>query len=169
MTNIILQPCGNKLSQEHYKDTIEKSISLDDISNLITKDQYKALIRFHPDKKVKIWGITPGKTKIKQWKKITIGDVALFSKTGGVFASTVITLKMHNPKLAKALWGVDDNNQTWEYIYFLSEVKKQDILYEDLNAVIPYKSNFVFQGFSVLNAKQSNNVLDAFDSFRSDT
>ncbi len=112
-------------------------------------------------------GVTPGATggNKSKWDRITQGDVTLLASEGRVFASATTTYKTHNVDLAKHLWGVDKKNQTWEYIYFVSEVTKLDIPYAELNAVIPYAENYIIRAFSVLNEEKSNNVLSAFNLF----
>ena len=87
----------------------------------------------------------------------------MLAKEGAVFASAVTTYKIHSHALASQLWGFDNKGNTWEYIYFLSEVKNQHIPYKELNKVIPYNENYVIQGFSLLDEEKSINVLKAFD------
>ncbi len=167
---IILQPCGNKDAREHYKNTIKIPVRLDNIRDCLSEDEYAALARIYPDGLVQVWGVTPGATggNISKWNKIEPGDVTLLAATGKVFASAVATYKTHNKKLAEHLWGFDIKGQTWEYVYFVSEVYDQDISYVDLNKIIPYSENFVIQGFSVLNELQSENVFTSF-GFYSET
>ena len=168
--HIILQPCGNKDAREHYNDTIKTPVNLESIRDLLTDDNYEDLLRIYPDGLVQIWGVTPGAAdgNLRKWEKIDVGDVTLLAANGKVFASAVTTYKTHNKKLAERLWRFDAKGQTWEYIYFVSEVSEQNIPYVELNRVIPYKENFVIQGFSVLNEVQSENVLATFD-FASET
>ena len=40
---IILQPSSNKESQKHYRDTVQKKVSLDDIKDAIRKADYEYL------------------------------------------------------------------------------------------------------------------------------
>ena len=168
MPHCILQPCGDKEAREHYKDTIVNTVDLQDVRRYVTIVEYEDLLSIYPEKRVKVWGVTPGKGRsanAKRWKKIQAGDVALLAAKGHIFASATVTYKTHNIELAKFLWGKNLKDQTWEYIYFVSEVETQDIPYKALNAVIPYAENYVIQGFSVLDQEKSNNVLEAFDLF----
>lgn len=41
--NISLQPSSNKKSQKHYRDTVQKKVSLDDIKDTIRKADYEYL------------------------------------------------------------------------------------------------------------------------------
>jgi len=158
---VILQPCANKDAREHYADTIENTKSLDSISQFLSNKELDELKEIYPQGQVAIWGVTPSQST--KWKKIQPGDVTLLAKEGAVFASAVTTYKIHNYTLASQLWGFDNKGNTWEYIYFLSEVKNQHIPYKELNKTIPYNENYVIQGFSILDEEKSINVLEAFD------
>ena len=112
--------------------------------------------------------MTSGGRNPKKWERIQPGDVTLLASKGRIFASAVTTYKLHNPDLARSLWGTDEKGQTWEYIYFVDEVVDQSIPYSEFNRAVPYKHNNVIQGFDVLDEEKSENVLSAFD-LRSET
>ena len=158
---VILQPCANKDAREHYVNTIENTRSLDSISQFLNDKELDELKEIYPQGQVAIWGVTPSQST--KWERIQAGDITLLAKEGAVFASAVTTYKIHSHALASQLWGFDNKGNTWEYIYFLSEVKNQHIPYKELNKVIPYNENYVIQGFSLLDEEKSINVLKAFD------
>jgi hypothetical protein len=168
MSKIILQPSGNKDARDHYNDTIKNKVKLNDIQHLISNELYETLLNIYPEKEFSIWGVTPGGNNITKWNRIDNGDVTLFSKSGGIFASAVTTFKTHNPVLAAKLWGYDKKGQTWEYIYFLDEIKSHSIPYIEFNRAVGYAENYIIQGFNVLRKDQSKNVLKSFD-LESDT
>ncbi len=158
---VILQPCANKDAREHYVDTIENTKSLDSISQFLSDKELNELIGIYPQGQVAIWGVTPSQST--KWKRIQAGDITLLAKEGVVFASAVTTYKIHSHTLASQLWGFDNKGNTWEYIYFLSEVKNQHIPYKELNKAILYNENYVIRGFSLLDEEKSVNVLNTFD------
>jgi hypothetical protein len=160
---IILQPCANQHARKHYVDTIENTRTLNSIKKYLNDQELNELQAIYPQGcGVAIWGVTPSQST--QWEKIQAGDITLLAKEGAVFASAVTTYKVHNPSLASQLWGFDNKDKTWEYIYFLSEVKNQHIPNKEINKVIPYKeNNNPFRNFKVLNEEQSNNLLSVFD------
>jgi len=158
---IILQPCANKDAREHYADTIENTVLLESISSFLDKKELNELQSIYPQGRLAIWGVMP--SQATKWQRIQAGDITLLAKEGAVFASAVTTYKVHNYALAEHLWGTNNDGKTWEYIYFLEEVCKQHIPYQKLNKVIPYKHNYVIQGFTILDEGKSANVLSAFD------
>lgn len=166
MALIILQPCGDNDARDHYLDTVLNSIPIAKITHLIDSKTAKDLCEIYSAGSVKVWGVTPGKgksTNISKWNRISVGDVTLFARQNHVFATGVTTYKNHNRELAEFLWGTKEDGQTWEYIYFVSEVQELNIPYKELNKVIGYKENYVIQGFNVLDDDKSEKVLSAFN------
>ena len=95
MSKVILQPCGDVNARKHYVDTIEHPISLQKISNFVSAKEISILEKIYPAGKVYVWGVTPGakNVNINKWNRIEKGDVCLFSRKGGIFASGVETLR----------------------------------------------------------------------------
>tara|TARA_B110000046_G_scaffold128893_1_gene135373 strand:- start:173 stop:1132 length:960 start_codon:yes stop_codon:yes gene_type:complete len=158
---VILQPCGNKDARAHYNDTVMFPVPHDSVSSFLNETDNDNLKDIYPDGMLKIWGVTPNNQG--KWKKVEAGDITLFSKSGSIFASAVATYKIRNKPLAEKLWGLDAKGNAWEYIYFIAELQAQKIPYIELNRVIPYKDNFVIQGFMVLDEIKSQNVVDIFN------
>lgn len=163
MSKVILQPSGNKDAREHYDDTIENSVSLSKIKPHVSPEEFKVLNDIYPNGECKVWGVTPGGSNLTKWNRIESGDVTLFSKDKKIYASAVTTYKLHSPSLASKLWDYNNKGQTWEYIYFLDEVKKHNVPYINFNREVGYADNYIIQGFNVLRPEQSIAVLKAFD------
>ncbi|MFM7628974.1 MAG: hypothetical protein ACKO44_05600, partial [Algoriphagus sp.] len=168
MSNIILQPTGNKDARKHYVDTIQHGIKLLDIKQHLTPKDYESLEHIYPSGECYIWGVTPGdkNRNVSKWNKMNIGDVTLFSRDGGVFSSGVTTYKLHSESLAVAIWDRDKEGNTWEYIYFIDEIKSLSISYKELHSIIGYTGdpdNWVILGFTVLDSDKSQNVFNALD------
>ena len=165
MPLVILQPCGNQDARDHYRDTIENSVTIDEVREFLTDEQQARLNEIYPDGKLKIWGVTPGLNgqNAKKWERMSAGDVTLLAQKKQIFASAVTTYKIHNKPLAAKLWNYDNKGQTWEYVYFLDEVEDQSIPYITLNRAVGYKDTNVIQGFTVLSEEKSEALLEAFD------
>lgn len=162
MNNIILQPSGNKDAREHYNDTIKHPVNLSEIENFLSPNDKIILQEIYPKKECRIWGVTPGGNNLTKWNRINEGDVTLFSKSGGIYASAVTTFKTHNKELAAHLWDYNNKGQTWEYIYFLDELRSHKIPYLNFNNAVGYKKNYIIQGFSVLDEQKSRKVFEEF-------
>lgn len=164
MSKIILQPSGNKDAREHYVDTIENPVKIDRLSQFVSGGELDILKNIYSNGAY-TWGVTPGKnlSNHKKWLRIEKGDTALFSKEGHIFASGTVTYKIHNKDLALDLWKTDAKGATWEYIFFLDEIKQLHIPYIDFNRAIGYADNFVIQGFNILDEEKSMRLFNAFD------
>ena len=165
MTQVILQPAGQADATIHYADTIDNPVPLARINPFIPDSVRSALAEMYPDKLVPTWGVTPGKNGVnkKKWERIDTGDVVLFARQNTVYSSAVVTLKVHNERLAVELWKHNADGDTWEYVYFLDELQRLDISYRSFNAIVGYKPNNVIQGFTVLDREKSAAVLDELD------
>jgi hypothetical protein len=170
MNNVILQPCSSKGAIEHYTNTIEQLVPLSTVLSFIESQHAEALEQIYSSGECAVWGLTPGKKDVNsgKWARIKEGDVTVFSSKGRVFASAVVSYKVRNAALARHLWGSDESGQTWEYVYFLDEVRTTDITYTTFNQVVGYDPKFVIQGFSILDAAKSQKFFEAF-GLRSET
>lgn len=165
MSRIILQPTSNSAALKHFKSTIKSPVDLNRIQTYIDPIVFAEIKKIYPTGKAYVWGVTNGTTgsNEKKVKNISKGDVTLFSRKGGIFASAVTTMTFKSEPLAKALWGVDPSGNTWENIYLVEEIQSIDIPYCRLNPILGYKDNYIIQGFNVLNEELSNKLFAAFD------
>lgn len=169
MSKLILQPSGNKDAREHYIDTILNPVAFSRLQPYLSASELAELASIYPSEECYIWGVTPGGNNKSSWDKICRGDVAVFSRDGKIFASSVVTHKIHNKDLAANLWKFDEKGRTWEYIYFLDEIRSVDIPYIDFNKTIlkkdgtPYADNYIIQGFGILQPEQCYKFFEKFD------
>lgn len=161
MKHIILQPAANTESRKHYNDTIKNPISFDRLSRFLNQEEISRLESLYPHKKVLVWGVVPGKneTNIRKWERICRGDVVLFCRNNMIISTATVTHKLHNRDLALDLWSTDSTGNTWEYIYFLDELRPQYIPYARMNEAAEYDPNFKVQGFNVLDSEKSAKIL----------
>jgi len=174
MSKLILQPSGNKDARDHYVDTVLNPVSFSRLESFLSSSELDALREIYPDEKCFIWGVTPGGNNKSSWDRISKGDVAVFSRDGKIYASSVVTYKLHNKGLAADLWKYDKEGRTWEYIYFLDEIRNVNIPYKDFNRSVlkkdgsPYSDSFIIQGFGILEPEQCYKFFEKFD-LQSDT
>tara|TARA_Y100000814_G_scaffold73656_1_gene45548 strand:+ start:163 stop:1122 length:960 start_codon:yes stop_codon:yes gene_type:complete len=163
LSKIILQPAGSKSAKQHFIDTIQKPVSIEKLSKYVNKNDLN-LLKDISSNGAYVWGVTSGKNMVNKnkWAKIERGDTALFSGNGIIFASGVVTHKIHNVDLGLDLWGKDTDENTWEYIFFLDEIKELNIAYLHFNRAIGYKDDNIIQGFSVLDEEKSSKLFEEF-------
>lgn len=162
---ILIQPAAGSAAREHYRETIESPVPLERVTPFLSEGEREQLEALYPTGSAYVWGLTPGRggRGKSKWEEISSGDVALFSWDNKFRTCARVTTKMHNPELARELWKVNSEGETWEYIYFLDEPHECDVPYEELNEVVGYKSRYVPQGFNLLDEQKSGAVLSEFN------
>jgi hypothetical protein len=164
MNQVVLQPSANRDARVHYVDTIENPVKVDLHRSVLGEPTYHHLKHLFPSGLAPMWGVTPGVDdgNRRKWERMELGASVLFAASGRIFGRGVIAAKFHNKKLAKTLWRTDASGATWEYMYALDGVTPVNIPYADFNSAVGYKSNYVIQGFTILDELKSEAFLDAF-------
>lgn len=159
---VVLQPAGNKGGREHYLNTIANPVKLENYRGSIDTELYKKLLAIHPSGKAAIWGVVPGKPpgNVNKWQRISSGDLVLFSADKKIYSYGIVALKFNSRKFAEKLWDLSIENQAWEYMYTLTDVKQIEMSYEEFNKVVGYKENNIIQGFTVMDEDKSGMFLD---------
>jgi len=162
---VILQPAGGPDAARHFAKTIRTPVRFSDILNLLDGDHAECLAKLYPTGWLRIWGVTAGANGVnrRKWLQFAAGDRVLFCGQNRVFASGALRYRINNRQLALALWGVDSEGQTWEYVYFVGELRDQNIRYDELAKADGYSPAFVVLAVSILDGAKSNAVLGAFD------
>jgi hypothetical protein len=158
---ILFQPAGNPGSRDHYRDTIEQPVPLNRLAEFLEPAVVASLRSAAEADAVATWGVTPGRTGAneRKWERIGTGDVAVFLRESRAYSSGVVLLRTRNARLAEDLWGRDEHGQTWEFLYFLGDVRPSDISYRDLNRAARYEAQNNFQGFNILEESRAPEVL----------
>lgn len=168
MQSVILQPVGK--GNFNFNSTMRNGISLSDIQPFLKEEEFEDLSQIYKNKneKVHVWGIRTGTSNKREWNKIKRGDVALFYGDWHFFASASVTYKVRNPELARNLWKEVETGITWEYIYFLDEIKNQSIHISTVGKLLEYPSEKPrVQGTRVLDEEKSYKMMNTFDFYSS--
>ena len=164
MTFVILQPAGNQGGREHYVDTVANLVESSSCTPYVAPQIQRLLETAHPNGKAGMWGVVAGQREVNvgKWNRISVGDVVLFAADKKITSSAVVASKFTSERLAKQLWGLNPNGETWKYMYSLDEIRTLDISYEEFNEIVGYKSNNVIQGFTVMDEEKSSLFLDHY-------
>jgi hypothetical protein len=163
---VILQPCAGHEARRHFENTIKQPVPIDVILRDVPRHIANHLQGvFEGRKEVPTWGVTAGgrEVNVKRWERIEPGDLVLFSQGNRVFLSATIAAKAHAPGLARTLWGTDTRGNTWEYVYFLDELKGVDIPVGEVNRTLGYQANNRIQGFRILKEGPSERLALALE------
>jgi hypothetical protein len=147
-----------------YHDTIEKPVVFQDHAAVIPPGDMARLTELFPVGRASMWGVVPGKGNVNvgQYQDVQVGDLVMFGGGNKYFACGTVAYLQRNAALAEALWGRYVEDQTWEYMYVLDEIRPLDIPYAEFNAVASYDLGAVPQGFRVLGEQKSLAILQHF-------
>ncbi|QFU84291.1 HNH endonuclease [Natronorubrum aibiense] len=162
IANIFLAPCSREQktgTYRHFQETI-----LDGVD----PSEYTEIPDFDLDK-VSVWGVVSGNQS--HWEKMEPGDRVLFytKRKSYTHAATVLS-KQENNSLAEKLWTsydegrrVEDLDEEWPYIFYLTDVERVDIPSEALHGNIGWKA-FYPQSFTRLTENRKGRLVDKYGS-----
>ncbi|WP_433571180.1 HNH endonuclease [Streptomyces sp. CA-251247] len=115
---------------------MRKGIRLSDYEHAIGEHAVE-LKRIFPDGVARLWGSTPtqqtGNAKAVALRDRKVGDEVLFYAQNMFIARARILGLLHNPDLATAVWGVDEETRTtWEHIMALGDVVEFEVAAEPI-------------------------------------
>jgi hypothetical protein len=150
MRRVVLQPVGDR-------DSGGPETRLERVRQYFEPQDFAALQRTCPSGSVHIQG--KQQKDLAQWREIEPGDLVLFTGAGCIHTSGKVVFTSHNRELGLDLWRGESG--VWEYLIFISERAGLDLTYERFNELVGYKSNYVPQGFRVLDRVKSEKLLSA--------
>lgn len=169
MTKVVIQPASSSASRQHFLDTVQTPVKLEEYKNYIGKD-FQSLVELSDDGSLAFWGVTPGHNgaNISKYQKIRVGDIVIFTRDSWVFAHGEVAYLFENIEFAKRLWGEHPSGLTWQYMYALKDVNNCMISYQDLRNAIGSSDGDNFMGFRPLGLPKSVAVLELLDLKKND-
>jgi hypothetical protein len=166
-TNLFRFTASNPEAYQHYIDTIERGFSLDSIKQFLTESQIDALHNIHGDGHIRAWGATPGPVNKRTWEKLEVGDPVLIYRKRNFEYYAFVTFKIHNPDLARFLWGRNSKGETWEYVYFLDKLSEISVPVNIFNELLGYDAFFNPYGFTLTDKKKVEGLIEKYGSVES--
>lgn len=110
-------------------------------------------------------GATPAvdDSNVNKHAKIQSGDFVLFVEKYSVFSAATVRHAFRSEVVAEKLWGRNDKGQTWELMFAIDNVRALNVPVPKINEAVGYKSSYSVQGFSVLDAQKSINLIEFLD------
>lgn len=128
----VLQPRGTARVRgpQHFRHSVREGIRLSDYEHVLGADG-EALRELFPAGVARLWGSTPPvrekSEKVTALEERRVGDEVLFYAGKKFVAKARILGLFRNRPLAKAVWGVDDDQKTWEHIMALGDVAEIEV------------------------------------------
>lgn len=163
MRQIFVFTAGKKDARKHLKDSITSPAPftlLDGLHLDHGAEYFKALMPGQTG--FYAWGAVEGDRNVPTWKSMQVGDLVLtvFDNRYHYFSSVVA--KLRSRELATRIWGVDKKNNTWEYMYFLSQ--PQPVSAKVNGAPLNELLNNGYRGFCRILPKKTQKVVEKYGS-----
>lgn len=150
-------PAG--LGEETGKLTsLQGIIPIENIADTLSEEEKRKLEEIYPDRKIRMWGTVPANKG--RWQPLAEGDYVLFYAHNNFICWAETAYKTINKKLAEKVWGQSKSGGTWEYVFFVKNVKELNVTRKDFGRIPGYSENFVPQGFmQVINEKAREYII----------
>jgi hypothetical protein len=160
---LFLAPRSNETSRANFEATLASGYPMEDVKGFLTEGEQQVL---YPRRNLYIWGNQVGKKG--SWNRMKVGDyVAFYASKEFVYVGKCI-LKKQSVDIAKQLWGnVPGKDYTWEYVFFLDELRPISIPLDVVLKLSDYKENMVVQGFMPINDLGMKRLLNSYGSLTS--
>lgn len=128
MPQIFVFTAGNPEARQHLVDSIENPVGDEKVFDNFGETHYEELERIRDEAGgFYAWGAVWGIRNEPTWEQMERGDFVLcvYHHVARLIA------RYDNPECAEAIWGINDEGQTWRYMYFLTEpIEVYQPLYE---------------------------------------
>jgi hypothetical protein len=154
MTGILIVPAdrGKPIVDEHFKNTVERTVELKRYAGDIEPDAYTLLKAHSSDGMIRVWGTEA--TNSSQFRKVHPGMGAYFSGNKKIYTGGLVIATWWSEAMARKLWpGPSANEPTWECMFALGNLQEFDHPTMPIcRNWLKYKKDF-FQNFVVLDSK----------------
>jgi hypothetical protein len=132
-------------TRENLECSIEKDVPLARLASHVPDDTLQEIQALAGMEGIRCWAMTHPKRSI--FDAMQPGDIVLFSEkaTKRFTHYAQVTFKLVSKALGDELWPVQEENP-WELIYFLRNIRRIDILKSEFVVKFGYDPNFVVPG-----------------------
>lgn len=153
---------GGHETDKHYYDTIKNKRSVQEISEFLSSEESSRLTSYVHGRPYAVWGAVPGIGNTRTWETMEKGDYVLVYRSKKIIAAAEVADKVRNSKVAEYFWNKDSTGETWEYIYFLTNLIEVDVLQSSLNQYLGYSDEYFPRGFMAIDQEKANKLLQTY-------
>lgn len=153
---------GSRNSLRHYEDTILHEVDfLSDPYSTLLGSELEVLRGLFPSGRARFWGMKPGNRNDMWFRRLSPGDVAIFTGRNRLISATTVVHKFDNSELAASLWG-ENNSETWTHMYALEGLQEIGVSYDHAFNLIEPHGKFNTQGTNVITDQRAGILVSAF-------
>lgn len=162
---LVLQPRGGNRynGPANFDLSVRRGVRLAD-HVAATGADLPVLETLYRDEPARLWGSTPtrssGNAKAVALRGRKIGDQVLFYADMAFFAEATILHLLHNPDLAKSVWGTDEVGDTWEHIMALGDVREFEVPIPAARILGPLGLSTPLRSLTLVSAEKHTSVRD---------
>jgi hypothetical protein len=122
MRQIFVFTAGNPEARQHLVDSIQNPIDDEKVFGNFDESHHEELERIRDEAgHFYAWGAVWGLRNVPTWEQMERDDFVLCVYDGIYHYVARLLAKYDNPECAEAIWGTNDEGQTWRYMYFLTK------------------------------------------------
>lgn len=158
--SIFIYTAGDPGARAHLADSIDQPIQLDLIRENLSANETELISTLGIQQNLYAWGAVPGQRNVPLWESMQEGDVALCVFDSHYRYVSEVTLKIHNPMVARQVWGSLPDGSTWEYMYFLTKPTRVTVPLDQLSHLL----NARYMGFTRVSNERTGRIEDLYGS-----
>jgi hypothetical protein len=154
MATVALQQVSSPFAKRNSAKTLEKPIGLKYVRAYLDKPTFQGLESHCPDGKVYVWGAKAERAHQVR-KMLPKNCLVLFRRGAIIFKRGVIIESVESAELAQALWGFDEDGETWSLVYFLRRLQDLNVLAAKMNKILRRSPNDHWQGLTAIDVSET--------------
>lgn len=166
MPYVVLQQVSSTYAKHNAGRTLDKPIAFKYFKPYVNDEDYERYSQKYKDGVVYIWG-----AKLERqhqiMKMIPRQTLVLFRRGKRVFRCGVISDLLVDVEFGRALWGLDDDGETWGIIYLMEKTKDVSIPAEEINSLIGRSADDNWQGMTSIEGESAKKLIEYVRPFLS--
>ena len=161
MRQIFVFTAGNPEARQHLVDSIQNPVDDEKVFDNFDESHHEELKRIRDEAgRFYAWGAVWGIRNVPTWEQMERDDFVLCVYDGIYHYVARLLARYDNPECAEAIWGTNDEGQTWRYMYFLTEpIETLQPLYEFEGYL-----NSTYRGFTRISDARLSEIEEDYGS-----
>ena len=160
---LLIVPASGSLARGHFERTIARAWSVEGLRSLVPRLDENLTSKLVEVDSFRIWGAVPGSLDMATWSVLEDWWVAFYQE-GYVTCWGKVFAKVRDRRLAERLWGVDSKGRTWEYVYFIKDIRWCRIPWDRVREELGYQEGFIPRGHTPVSIDRLRRVLEKYGS-----
>lgn len=138
--------------------TLRNRVPFRERAELLEPEIVERLERMFPSGSVSMWGLIP--SVVRCWERLRPGDAVMFYGEGKFYLTGTIATLWRSAPLAEQLWGRNEKNQTWEYMYAITDLRPLDVPLPEVRRILGWADNAIPMGVAVYEDSKADRLIE---------